>query len=130
MSSPLLPDIHSEVVPGVYVLHSVFCQYRNLPDLRRADQENPTSICVPARLLQVSKYPSLTSVASHNSLRYKVYRTNSVFAVLTITLGLILDSYNYQQNEKDRKEKAQYSNLKVLIHCSKLVIASHNTQSH
>lgn len=60
MSPPVLADVQSEVVPGVYVLHCVFRQYRDLPDLRCADQENSTSLCVPARLLQVSEDSSLT----------------------------------------------------------------------
>lgn len=54
MSSPLLTDLQSEVIPGVHVLHCVFRQYRDLSDLRCADQENSTSLCVPARLFQVS----------------------------------------------------------------------------
>lgn len=52
--SLLLTDLQPKVVPGVYVLHRVFCQHRDLSDLRCADQEDPTSFCVPARFLQVS----------------------------------------------------------------------------
>lgn len=43
------------------MLHRLFCQHRDLSDLRRADQENSTSLGVPARLFQVSEEePSLT----------------------------------------------------------------------
>lgn len=66
MSSHLLTDFQSKVVPGVYMLHCVFRQYRDLSDLRCADQENSTSLCVPARLLQVSKDPSKTRITLHN----------------------------------------------------------------
>lgn len=40
------------------MLHRVFRQYRDLSDLRRADQENSTSLCLPARFLQVGSSAS------------------------------------------------------------------------
>lgn len=55
VSSGLLTDVQSAFVPGVHVLHGVLCQYRDLSDCRCADQENATSLSVPARFLQVSE---------------------------------------------------------------------------
>lgn len=55
------PDLQPEVVPGVHVLHCVFRQYRDLSDLRRADQENSPPLCVPTRLIPVG---TCTSPAS------------------------------------------------------------------
>lgn len=54
-----ITDLQSEVVPGIHMLHSVLCQYRDLSNLRCADQEDSPSLCVPARILQVKKLLSI-----------------------------------------------------------------------
>lgn len=91
VSSPLFTDFQSEVVPGVHMLHCVFCQYRDLSDCRCADQENSTSLCVSARFLQVSKAPSLTwltwhciVIAKDLALTYHVnFNTSRAYAVFS-----------------------------------------------
>lgn len=40
------------------MLHCVLRQHRDLSDLRCADQENSTSLCVSARLIQVRERPT------------------------------------------------------------------------
>lgn len=53
LTSCVPADLQPEVVPGIHVLHCVFRQYRDLSDLRRANQENSPPLCVPARLVTV-----------------------------------------------------------------------------
>lgn len=123
--SPLLTDFQSEVVPGVHVLHCVFCQYRNLSDCRCADQENSTSLCVSARLLQVSKDPSLIWFTLQCIIIARDLRFSIKVCVL-IMLTLIPPRLNLcSQMKNEYNRKTSWSNLSLprwLPHVASLVV--------